>query len=65
MARIELRNAHNIVIGWRQDAGDIIEARNKWGIAVGWYERKFDQTKGRNGRFIGRGDMLAALIVNS
>ncbi len=63
MARIELRDNLNRLIGWRESSGDRIVAKDNLGRLKGWYEPRFDQTKDACGRMIGRGDMLAALIV--
>jgi hypothetical protein len=63
VARQDIRNAHNIVIGWRQKQGDNDVGYDRHGRPVGSYEPRFDQTKNRNGLVVSRGDTLVALIL--
>lgn len=59
-----LRNSNGRLIGWRED-GMVgrINGRDDAGRLVGWFDIARDETRDSCGRFIGRGDLLSALVV--
>jgi hypothetical protein len=50
--------------GWREASAGRINGRDRTGYLVGWYDPAHDETRDRTGRFVGTGDMLAALILS-
>lgn len=59
------RDRNGLLLGWSDRAGGRITGRNRNGRLVGWYEIARDETRDRDGRFVGHGDLLAALIASA
>jgi len=51
------------LLGWRVQSGRRILGHSHTGALVGWYDTAMNETRDQAGRLVGRGDMLAALIV--
>ena len=61
--RQEVRDRSNRLLGWRQENGNRIEGRDAGGMLRGWYDPRQNETRDACGRLVGKGDILAALIV--
>jgi len=61
--RQEFRDRAGKLLGWREQSGRRIMGRNQAGALVGWYDTVANETRDQAGRLVGRGDMLATLIV--
>lgn len=57
-----LRDRNGLLLGWSDHAGGRNTGRDKNGRLVGWYDIERGETRDRDGRFVGHGDLLAALI---
>ncbi len=62
--RQEYRDRTGMLRGWREASAGRINGRDRTGYLVGWYDPAHDETRDRTGRFVGTGDMLAALILS-
>ncbi|MFZ5928668.1 MAG: hypothetical protein ACOYX1_14620 [Acidobacteriota bacterium] len=62
--RVELRDRHGALLGWIAPRPDgVREARDRTGRLLGFYHPRQNETRGRTGQLLYRGDALAALIV--
>jgi len=61
--RQEYRDRMGKLLGWRIQLGRRILGHIHTGAQVGWYDTVMNETRDQAGRLVGRGDMLAALIV--
>jgi hypothetical protein len=59
-----LRDSNGRLIGWREE-GMVgrINGRNDAGRLVGWFDPARNETRDANGRLVGRGDLLATLML--
>jgi len=58
-----LRDSTGKLLGWRQQTGRQVRGYAADGSPAGWYDTVMNATYDRSGRLIGRGDLLASLIV--
>lgn len=59
-----LRDSYGRLIGWREEgAVGRINGRDDVGRLVGWFDPARNETRDANGRLVGRGDFLSALIT--
>jgi hypothetical protein len=63
MARDEIRDGGNRLVGWRQQQGDRIVGYDGLGRIKGSYEPRLNMTKDHLGRLVSRSDTLIALIM--
>lgn len=61
----QLRDSNNRPIGTITTTSGKLEGRDANGRLKGTYDPKTDQTRDSNGRVVGRGNMLAALVTSS
>lgn len=61
--RQHYRDRSGRLLGWCERSGNRIHGRDRTGYLLGWYDIARNETRDRAGRLIGRGDMLAALII--
>lgn len=61
--RQEYRDRDGKLRGWRHQSGRRIFGRVHTGALVGWYDTVTNETRDQAGKLVGKGDMLAALIV--
>jgi hypothetical protein len=52
------------MIGQLKQNGDHLRLMDRNGIFLGYYNSKTDMTYDRNGKMVGRGNTVAALLVN-
>ena len=57
------RDRNGLLLGWSERNGDRLTGRNRNGRLVGWYEISRDETRDRDGRLVGHGNLLAGLIA--
>lgn len=58
-----LRDRNDVLLGWIEPRGRLIQAKDKNGSVVGWYDPRQNVTRDRNGVLVGTGDLLSALVV--
>jgi hypothetical protein len=58
-----LRDRRGRLLGWIEACGYLIQAKDRAGSLVGWYDPRQNVTRDRHGALVGRGDLLAALLV--
>jgi YD repeat-containing protein len=51
------------LLGWTDQAGARTTGRDRDGRLVGWYDIVRNETRDQNGRLIGHGNLLSALIL--
>lgn len=59
------RDRNGLLLGWADRAGGRITGHNRNGRLVGWYDIALNQTRDRDGRLAGYGDLLAGLISSA
>lgn len=59
-----LRDRNGKMIGQLKQNGDHLRLMDRNGIFLGYYNSKTDMTYDRNGKMVGRGNTVAALLVN-
>lgn len=59
-----LRDRNGKVIGSLKKAGDDLRLYNRDGIFMGLYREKNDHTYDRDGKVVGRGNIVITLLVN-
>lgn len=65
MAKQELRDRNHHLLGHIETrSSGILEGRDKNHRLRGTYDPKRDETRDHNNRLVGKGNMLAALIIN-
>lgn len=58
-----LRDRNGRLIGWREEAvAGRINGRDDVGRLVGWFDPSRNETRDANGRLIGKGDLVVALM---
>ena len=63
MEREYLKDTCNRILGWKITIGNKVYGYERNGKQVGYYDLFFKDTKDVCGRLIGRGDLLATLII--
>ncbi len=63
MVRQVMKDSLNRIIGWREPLGNRVKGCDAIGRLRGWYDPKTDETRDDLNRLVGRGDMLAMLIL--
>lgn len=63
MKEQQLRDRSGNLIGRRLEKHGKIEGRDKQGNLRGTYDPKKDETRDRYGKLVGKGDLLAILII--
>lgn len=58
-----LRDRNDVLLGWIEPRGRLIQAKDKNGSVVGWYDPRQNVTRDRNGVLVGTGDLLSALVM--
>ena len=61
--RQEYRGRMGKLLGWRVQSGRRVLGHIHTGALVGWHDTVTNETRDQAGRLVGRGDMLATLIV--
>ena len=63
MAKQYLRDKRGRILGWReQGVNDKLYIRDWMGRICGWYENKTNYTRDKQGRIVGRGNLLTTLL---
>lgn len=62
MAKQYLRDKRGRILSWLDQVNDKIYIRDWMGRICGWYEGKTNYTRDRQGRIVGRGDLLTTLL---
>lgn len=63
MAKQYLRDKRGRILGWReQGVNDKLYIRDWMGRIWGWYESRTNLTRDKQGRIVGRGNLLTALL---
>lgn len=61
--RQEYRDRTGKLLGWRIQSARRVCGHIHTGALIGWYDTVTNETRDQAGRLVGRGDMLATLIV--
>ena len=62
MPKQYLRDKRGRILGWLDHVNDKIYIRDWMGRICGWYEPKTNYTRDRQGRIVGRGNLLTTLL---
>lgn len=58
-----LRDRTGALLGWIEAHGYLVQGKDRRGRLVGWYDPRLNVTRDAKGARVGKGDLLAALIV--
>lgn len=59
-----LRDRNNQLMGKISEVNNKLVLRDKNGLLLGYYDKRTDKTRDRNGRLIGKGNLLTMLLCN-
>ena len=62
MPKQYLRDKRGRILGWLDQVNDKRYIRDWMGRICGWYEPKTNYTRDKQGRIVGRGDLLTTLL---
>ena len=62
MPKQYLRDKRGCILGWLDQVNDKLYIRDWMGRICGWYEPKTNYTRDKQGRIVGRGNLLTTLL---
>ena len=62
MAKQYLRDQRGRILGWLDQVNDKLYIRDWMGRICGWYDTKTNYTRDKQGRIVGRGNLLTTLL---